>query len=445
MKKLTPVITAWIILIAMLLTMVPGVVTRIKTEQNNKNVTVSLMYSLISTRVSKAKLDEMLDKYMAAGIDTITLIEMDMNYLVAQGLASCTKFNAISLENDALSKKITKEIRKTYPNIADDSYVIQIKDDNTKKKVKYHIGKKFTKEDYHYVENVDNTDVYVIHDGRVNLWDIVLGYDEDVLKELTRRGFKIALLHKLVNYKNTAYLADVEEVVKNYPIDFINIKDGPLPQKGEKIIKDNYRKFADIINKYNLSLSVNAKAATWVDIEARMNLRQTDYDYPYSYQDPYYYMWRWGTYFPYGTYTDWQGTTAWFRHIPGYLHNASYSTSRQSYYNTQVAATFHIGEYVDLRSEFAYSTTNRRVHESGGYVAMWDFWGGGLNYNTKLPGSSADEVEFTSYRTTQITSNTYATFEKDFGEHNLKVTAGVNIETGQSQMQMSKKMIFLKQ
>ena len=196
----------------------------------------------------------------------------------------------------------------------------------------------------------------------------------------------------------------------------------------------------DIINKYNLSLGVNAKAAPWVDIEARMNLRQTDYDYPYSYQDPYYYMWRWGTYFPYGTYTDWQGTTAWFRHIPGYLHNASYSTSRQSYYNTQVAATFHIGEYVDLRSEFAYSTTHRRVHESGGYVAMWDFWGGGLNYNTKLPGSSADEVEFTSYRTTQITSNTYATFEKDFGEHNLKVTAGVNIETGQSQMQMSKKM-----
>ena len=196
----------------------------------------------------------------------------------------------------------------------------------------------------------------------------------------------------------------------------------------------------DIINKYNLSLGVNAKAAPWVDIEARMNLRQTDYDYPYSYQDPYYYMWRWGTYFPYGTYTDWQGTTAWFRHIPGYLHNASYSTSRQNYYNTQVAATFHIGEYVDLRSEFAYSTTNRRVHESGGYVAMWDFWGGGLNYNTKLPGSSADEVEFTSYRTTQITSNTYATFEKDFGEHNLKVTAGVNIETGQSQMQMSKKM-----
>ncbi|MBR2438198.1 MAG: TonB-dependent receptor [Bacteroidales bacterium] len=196
----------------------------------------------------------------------------------------------------------------------------------------------------------------------------------------------------------------------------------------------------DILNKYNLSLSMNAKAAEWVDIEARMNMRQTDYDYPYSYQDPFYYMWRWGTYFPYGTYTDETGTTAWFRHIPGYLHNASYCTNRQTYQNAQIAATFHIGEYVDIRSEFAYSTTHRNIHETGGYVAMWDFWGGGLNYNTKLPGSSYDEVDFTSSRTTQITSNTYATFERSFGNHNLKVTGGINVETGQSHMQFSQKM-----
>ena len=148
----------------------------------------------------------------------------------------------------------------------------------------------------------------------------------------------------------------------------------------------------DIMNKYNLSLSVNAVPAQWVELEARMNMRQMDYDTPYSYQDPYYYMWRWGTYFPYGTYTDENGTTAWFRHIPGYLHNASYNTSRQTWQNAQIAATFHIWDGVDLRSEFAYSTTHTNEHQTGGYVAMWDFWGGGLAYNAKLPGSSADEV-----------------------------------------------------
>ena len=196
----------------------------------------------------------------------------------------------------------------------------------------------------------------------------------------------------------------------------------------------------DILNKYNLSLSVNAKAAKWVDIDARLNIRQMDYQYPYQYQDPFYYMWRWGRYFPYGTYTDEAGTTAYFRHIPGFLHNASYSTSKETYQNAQVAATFYIGDLVQLRSEFAYSTRHKNIHQTGGYVALWDFWGGGLSYNTKLPGSSYDEVDFTSSKSTQVTSNTYATYEQSFSEHNLKVTAGLNVEKGDYTEQFSKKM-----
>ena len=196
----------------------------------------------------------------------------------------------------------------------------------------------------------------------------------------------------------------------------------------------------DIMNKYNLSLSVNAIPAQWVELEARMNMRQKNFDTPYSYQDPYYYMWRWGTYFPYGTYTDENGTTAWFRHIPGYLHNASYNTSKETYQNAQIAATFHILEGLDLRSEFAYSTTHGSDHQTGGYVAMWDFWGGGLTYNTKLPGSSADEVDFTSSRRIQKTFNTYATYTRSIEDHNMKATAGVNVESGEYTMQYSKKM-----
>ena len=196
----------------------------------------------------------------------------------------------------------------------------------------------------------------------------------------------------------------------------------------------------DILNKYNLSLSLNAKPAKWADIDARLNIRQTDYQYPYQYQDPFYYMWRWGRYFPYGTYTDQAGTTAYFRHIPGFLHNASYSTNNETYQNAQVAATFYIGDLVQLRSEFAYSTRHRNIHQTGGYVSLGDFWGGGLSYNTKLPGSSYDEVDFTASKSSQITYNTYATYEQSFGEHNLKATAGLNVETGEYTQQFSKKM-----
>ena len=79
----------------------------------------------------------------------------------------------------------------------------------------------------------------------------------------------------------------------------------------------------DKLNKYNLSLSINANVNKWLDIDSRISIRQYDFNYPYAYQDPYYYMWRWGTYFPYGQYTDENGTNAYFRHIPGYLHNAN--------------------------------------------------------------------------------------------------------------------------
>lgn len=196
----------------------------------------------------------------------------------------------------------------------------------------------------------------------------------------------------------------------------------------------------DILNKYNISLNVNAQAAKWLDLEARMSMRQYDLDYPYTYQDPFYYMWRWGTYFPYGQYTDENGTNAYFRHIPGFMHNASYARTRETYQNSQIAATVKIGDLVQVRSEFAYSTTYSNTHETGGYVALWDFWGGGLNYNTKLPSQAYDETDYTNKKYTQITSNTFATYEQVFGNHTLKVIAGLNVEKGTYSKQFAKKM-----
>lgn len=196
----------------------------------------------------------------------------------------------------------------------------------------------------------------------------------------------------------------------------------------------------DILNKYNFSLSLNANVTNWLNIDTRVNMRQYDFQYPYAYQDPYYYMWRWGTYFPYGQYTDENGTNAYFRHIPGYLHNANYSTFKETYMNVQVGGTVDITDNTQLRSEFAYSSTHGNTHETGGYVALWDFWGGGLTYNTKLPSSSSDETDFTSTKRTQLTSNTFATYEESFNDHYLKVTAGLNVEKGTYTQQISKKL-----
>lgn len=196
----------------------------------------------------------------------------------------------------------------------------------------------------------------------------------------------------------------------------------------------------DKLNKYNITLGINSKVNEWLDIDAKVMTRQFDYDYPYGYQDYYYYIWRWGAYFPYGSYTDPNGITANFRNVNGFLDAASYCTKRQTYLNNSVGATIHLAKTLTLRSEFAYGVTNTSTHETGGYVSLWDFWGGGLPLNTALPSAAYDETDFTASRSTQITSNTYFTYEEKFKDHGIKLIGGLNMEQGNYIMQFSKRL-----
>jgi TonB-linked SusC/RagA family outer membrane protein len=196
----------------------------------------------------------------------------------------------------------------------------------------------------------------------------------------------------------------------------------------------------DKLNKYNITLGINAKMNDWLDIDAKIMTRQFDYDYPYGYQDYYYYMWRWGTYFPYGTYTDPNGITANFRNVNGFISAANYCTTRETYTNNNIGANIHLAKTLTLRSEFAYGVTNSANHETGGYISLWDFWAGGLTLNTKLPSAAYDETDFTASKWTQITSNTYLTYEEKFKDHGIKFIGGINMEKGQYFMQFAKRL-----
>ncbi len=68
---------------------------------------------------------------------------------------------------------------------------------------------------------------------------------------------------------------------------------------------------------------------------------------------------------------------------------------------------------------------------NGGLINLWDFWGSTppLFWNTIGAGAN-DRVEYNSSRYTQLTSNTYFTYNESFDKHNVKVTAGVNLENG---------------
>jgi TonB-linked SusC/RagA family outer membrane protein len=195
----------------------------------------------------------------------------------------------------------------------------------------------------------------------------------------------------------------------------------------------------DKLSKYNIMAGVNADMNNWLNLDVKMTNRQFNYDYPYSYEDYFYYMWRWGTYFPYGTYTDpGSGQSYDFRNVNGYLANANNCTYRQNTQNINMAATIKFTPDLKLRTEFSYMTQNAVRHEIGGQISLWDFWSGGLVLNTTLPSATYNETDYTSSYTTQLTSNSYMTYEKRFGMHGFKAMVGLNAEKGEFVQQFSK-------
>jgi len=206
----------------------------------------------------------------------------------------------------------------------------------------------------------------------------------------------------------------------------------------EGLLKPNPQK----LNTYNLMASVTANATKWLTIQAKITDRQYNLDGPFVSSglvgsDVLYTMWRWGSYVPYGTYTDPNTGKNYYWDSPlGWLKNAGTSTVRNNTVTSNVSATIKFASWLNLHSDFSYRYGSTLNHNYGGSTPMWDFWGNWTGspviYNPVMQqylystNGSGDFYQ-TSFNS-QLTSNTYMTFEKKFGAHNLKVMAGMNAE-----------------
>jgi TonB-linked SusC/RagA family outer membrane protein len=181
----------------------------------------------------------------------------------------------------------------------------------------------------------------------------------------------------------------------------------------------------DEINKYNLTASITAAATKWLDVDAKFMYRNFKYDFPYQYQNNWYYFWRWGSYFPYGTYNG-----NYFRSIPAYLANAQRSSVVDNYNRIDLGATLKLSKDLTIRADYTIGRDNALRHETGGPVYAYDFWSVGTPPALANIASAAQDI--TSYGETRglvNTLNAYATYQKTVAaNHNFKLVAGVNRE-----------------
>ncbi|WP_207510914.1 SusC/RagA family TonB-linked outer membrane protein [Longitalea luteola] len=182
----------------------------------------------------------------------------------------------------------------------------------------------------------------------------------------------------------------------------------------------------DALKKYNVTAGVNATVTDWLDVSAKTLYRNFEYEYPYEYQNYWYYFWRWGSYFPYGTY---QGK--YFRTNSAYMAAANKSKVVSNYQRIDLGATIKISKKLNIRTDYTIGRDNILRKEASGPVIAWDYWTAGALTLSDI-AASQNALTYTNGRLKVNTLNSFATYQDKFGDHNLKVIAGINAEDNEN-------------
>jgi TonB-linked SusC/RagA family outer membrane protein len=186
---------------------------------------------------------------------------------------------------------------------------------------------------------------------------------------------------------------------------------------------------ADHWNRYNASFNTETEAKSWLKLRSKLMFSRTTLEQPYSYTsttyDALYYLYRWPSNYPYGTY---QGVP--FRSSVAETEQANSNTNRGDYTRITLGATAKFTKDLSLDVDYNLSMFNRLSQLRGGQVTAWDFWNGGLK-QVVTSGTSANTYDQTNTTTDYHTGNIILRYKKDFTEdHKLNAFAGSNIEYG---------------
>ncbi len=256
MKKFIEKFLPWIIIGCMLLSLVPSLYKRFTNEGMNNKVELSLLYNDLRNNVSPSALPQILDEYKKMGVNTVSIVEDDINAMVSRGELTAIKYNVLMHKYDDESMRIARHIEENYPSVAYDSLLIMVKKEEARKKLSKLFPLRFSEDEYVKIENIEGMDIYAYFDGRSELWDIALGYDEKVISDLSEKGFNIALVYKVKNYSNLSYIDYIEKIVKDYNVKYLNLKKASREYDEDEVNKDNYKWIAPLINENDMCLVV---------------------------------------------------------------------------------------------------------------------------------------------------------------------------------------------
>ncbi|RXF68805.1 SusC/RagA family TonB-linked outer membrane protein [Arcticibacter tournemirensis] len=216
-----------------------------------------------------------------------------------------------------------------------------------------------------------------------------------------------------------------------------NIGLGYLNQDG--ILKVN----PDEFDRYNISTSINTTVSDFMDVRGKLVYSNTNLTAPFAFSSatygPWYYLYRWPRFYPYGTY---EGEP--FRSAVTEVAQASMSANKTGFTRVQIGTTLRPFGGLTIDGDYTYSSTNGHYNTVGGGTHGWDFWSGWpQSPSTNYQSASYDYTLFSSNWSDVNTGKLYGTYVKDIGEHSFKAILGGDIEYYKYNSQSSRRNTLL--
>lgn len=212
-----------------------------------------------------------------------------------------------------------------------------------------------------------------------------------------------------------------------------NMNLGYMGQEG--VLKVNPDKFS----RYNFTLGVNTAATDWLDLRGKIIYSSTKFETPFIFSGaqygPWYYLYRWPSIYPYGTY---EGKP--FRNSVTEVEQAQMDQNKNGLTRISVGGTIKPLKGLTIDADYTYTSTNEHLNQTGGGTTAYDWTlkDNKLNY-FNYQGTSFNKATWYSYWSEINTGKVFATYTRNIGDHAIKLIAGGDIELFKNNSQTSER------
>lgn len=184
----------------------------------------------------------------------------------------------------------------------------------------------------------------------------------------------------------------------------------------------------DEYKRYSINSNVETEVNKWLKVRAKMLYTRTNLETPFNFgstsYDALYYLYRWPSIMPYGTY---EGHP--FRNSVTETAAANMNTTNKDYMRASVGTTITFIPDLTLDVDYTFNLDNSSEYQRGGTVGGWDFWNGSMTLTDNWAATSRNKLDTYIYQRQYHAGNAVLRYKHTWKDaHKFSIFAGYNIE-----------------